>query len=64
MLDDSAAGFLELGLGHDYKGDSYPGNIPKLNAMLEGATSPKDVVGEAIQSLKTKYNITDADLAK
>ena len=64
LLDDSAAGFLELGLGHDYKGDSYPDTIPKLNVMLEGSTSPKDVVGEAIQSLKTKYNIEDAELAK
>jgi len=32
--------------------------------MLEGATSPNDVVGEAIQSLKTKYKIQDAELAK
>jgi hypothetical protein len=64
MLDDSAAGFLELGLGHDYKGDSYPGPIPKLNVMLEGSSSPNDVVGEAIQSLKTKYNIQAAELAK
>jgi hypothetical protein len=64
LLDDTGPGFLELGLGPGYKGDSYPETIPKLNVLLEGATSPKDVVGEAIQSLKTKYDITDADLAK
>jgi len=64
LLDDSAPGFLDLRLSLDYKGDAYPGGIPKLNAMLEGYSSPKDVVGEAIQSLKAKYNIRDAELAK
>ena len=64
LLDDSAPSFLELKLSPDYKGDAYPGGIPKLNALLEGYSSPKDVVAEAIQSLKTKYNIQDADLAK
>ena len=64
LLDDTGPGFLELGLGPGYKGDSYPDSIPKLNVMLEGATSPADIVGEAIKSLKTKYDIQDADLAK
>jgi len=64
LLDDSAPGFLDLRLSKDYKGDAYPGGIPKLNAMLESYSNPKDVVGEAIQSLKTKYDIQDADLAK
>ena len=64
LLDEAGPGFVELGLGPNYKGDSYPDSIPKLNVLLEGATSPKDVVGEALQSLKTKYDITDADLAK
>ena len=64
LLDDSAPGFLDLRLSKDYKGDAYPGGIPKLNAMLESYGSPRDVVGEAIQSLKTKYDIQDADLAK
>jgi hypothetical protein len=62
LLDDTGPGFLELGLGPGYKGDSYPDSIPKLNVLLEGATSPADVVGAAIQSLKTKYDIQDADL--
>jgi len=57
LLDDSGPAFLELGLGPGYKGDSYPDAIPKLNVMLEGATSPHDVVGDAIQSLKTKYDL-------
>jgi hypothetical protein len=64
LLDDSAPGFLDLRQNRDYKGDAYPGGIPKLNVMLEGYPSPADVVGEAIKSLKTKYNIQDADLAK
>jgi hypothetical protein len=64
LLDDSAPGFLDLRLSRDYKGDAYPGGITKLNAMLEGYSSPADVVTDAIASLKTKYNIQDADLAK
>jgi hypothetical protein len=64
LLDDSAPGFLDLRLSRDYKGDAYPGGIPKLNTMLGTYMSPEDVVGEAIASLKTKYNIQDAELAK
>jgi hypothetical protein len=64
LLDDSAPGFLELRQNRDYKGDAYPGGIPKLDAMLGAYTSPQDLVGEAIKSLKTKYDIRDADLAK
>jgi hypothetical protein len=64
LLDDSAPGFLDLRLSRDYKGDSYPGGIPKLSAMLGAYVSPVDLVGEAIKSLKAKYDITDADLAK
>ena len=64
LLDDSAPGFTELGLGRDYKGDSYPGGIPKLDAMLGAYISPEDIVGAAIKSLRTKYDLQDADLAK
>ena len=64
LLDDSAAGFLDLRLNRDYKGDSYPDGITKLNVALAAYKSPADVVAEAIKSLKTKYDIQDADLAK
>jgi hypothetical protein len=64
LLDDSAPGFLDLRRSPEYKGDAYPGGIPKLNAMLEGYHSPEDLVAEAIESLKTKYDIRDADLTK
>ena len=64
LLDDSAPGFVDLRLNRDYKGDSYPGGIPKLSAMLGAYISPEDLVAAAIKSLKTKYDITDADLAK
>jgi hypothetical protein len=64
LLEDSAPGFLDLKLSKDYKGDSYPGGIPRLNTMLGSYISPTDLVAEAIKSLKTKYDIQDADLAK
>jgi hypothetical protein len=64
LLDESAPSFLDLRLNRDYKGDSYPDSITKLNAVLTAYKSPEDVVAEAIKSLKTKYDIQDADLAK
>jgi hypothetical protein len=64
VLDDTAPGFLELKLSRDYTGDTYPGGISKLDAMLGAAKDPTDVVGGAVASLKEKYSIQDADLAK
>ena len=64
LLDDCAPSFLEMKLSPGYKGDSYPDGITKLNVALGAYKGPDDVVGEAIKSLKTKYNIQDADLAK
>ena len=45
LLDDSGPGFLELGLGRDYKGDSYPDSIPKLNVLLEGPPARRTLWG-------------------
>jgi len=62
-LDASAADFLNFSRSRDYKGDSYPAAIDKLNTLLSGYAAPDDALGKAIGDLKTKYTLTDVDLA-
>lgn len=62
LLEDSAASFSELRQNREYKGDTYPGAIGKLNELLQAYQGPEDVLAEAITALRTKYNIKDADL--
>jgi hypothetical protein len=62
-LDACAANFAEFAQSRAYKGDTYPAGIDKLNSLLGGYTVPEDAVGKAIDDLKAKYTITDADLA-
>ncbi len=62
LLLESAPVFVEFRKNKDYKGDSYPAGIGKLNDALQSYKGPNDAVGKAIKDLKTKYDITDADL--
>jgi len=61
-LQDSAAGFADLGQSRAYNGDTYPGGIDKLNGMVQGYQDPDDALGKAVADLKAKYKLTDADL--
>ncbi|MBZ5625344.1 MAG: hypothetical protein LAQ69_42585 [Acidobacteriia bacterium] len=61
-LDDAAAGFESLGQSREYKGDSYPNAIGKLNVLVQGYKEPGDAVADAVTALGTKYGIKDADL--
>jgi hypothetical protein len=61
-LEASSAGFLEFSQSRAYKGDSYPAGIDKLNSLLSGYSGPEDALGKAIQELKVKYTISDAEL--
>ena len=62
-LDASAAGFLESARSRAYKGDTYPAGIDQLNSLVSGYSGPEDAVGKAIEDLKLKYSIQDAELA-
>ena len=62
-LDASAASFLEFAQSRVYKGDTYPQGIDKLYPLLSGYVGEDDVMGKAIEELKVKYTIRDADLA-
>lgn len=62
-LDASAANFLEFAQSRAYKGDTYPAGIDKLNTLLSKYSGPEDAMGKAIEELKVKYTLGDADLA-
>lgn len=64
LLEDSAAGLLKLRESGAYTGDTYPGEVTKLDATLQVYKGPKDSVAEALNDLKVKYGITDAELAQ
>ncbi len=61
-LQGSADGFLEFGRSRSYHGDTYPAGIDKLNSMLSTYRGPEDAVSKAMQDLRVKYTIEDADL--
>ncbi len=64
LLEGCAKGFLQLQQNRQYAGDSYPGEVGKLDQMLQPYKGPQDIVAGVMADLKTKYGITDADLAK
>jgi hypothetical protein len=57
MLEESAAEFRQYRQSKSYDGSSYPGAVSKLDALLSAYKTPEDAVGQAMQSLRTKYNI-------
>ncbi len=62
LLLESAPVFVEFRKNKDYKGDSYPAGIGKLNDALQSYKGPNDAVGKAMTDLKAKYDISEADL--
>lgn len=62
-LDASAASFLQFAQSRAYTGDTYPQGIDKLYSIVSGYVGPEDALGKAIENLKAKYTIQDADLA-
>jgi len=61
-LTAAATDFLGFRQSRAYTGDTYPAGIDKLNSMLGTYSSPEDSLGKAIDDLKTKYKLSDADL--
>ncbi len=62
MLEESAPQFSQYRESKAYTGDSYPGAIGKLDALLKAYKPPDDVVGTAIAGLKAKYKLTSNEL--
>jgi hypothetical protein len=57
LLEKSALQFPEYRRDKTYAGDAYPGEIGKLNAMLQAYRAPEDAVSAALAALKAKYKL-------
>ena len=62
LLQQIAPQFLEYKTQKNFAGDSYPGEIQKLDAMLRAYGSPRDLVGDTLKSLTEKYSFTADEL--
>ena len=62
LLEQSATQFLEYRHIKDYKGDTYPDGIGKLDALLRTYNAPEDAVGTALAALQAKYGLSDSEL--
>ena len=58
-LQESATSFDGFRQSREYKGDTYPAGIDKLNRILQSYKEPPDAVGEALSALATKYNLQE-----
>jgi len=60
VLDETSVQFDGLAQSRAYKGDTYPAGIDKLTRLLQSYHSPEDAVRQAVESLKTDYDIKGA----
>ncbi len=58
LLQKSAAQFLDYRTSKTYAGDTYPGEIQQLNALMQAYKPPQDALATALTALKTKYGLT------
>ena len=64
LLQRAAPVFIQFRDNREYAGDSYPGEIARLNEVLATYKGPPDVLAQAMTNLKGKYKIAAADLGK
>jgi hypothetical protein len=62
LLQQIAPQFLEYKTQKNFAGDSYPGEIQKLDALLRAYSAPKDLVGDTLKALSEKYSFTAEEL--
>ncbi len=62
LLQQIAPQFLEYKTQKNFAGDSYPGEIQKLDALLRACSAPKDLVGDTLKALSEKYSFTAEEL--
>jgi len=62
LLEKSVPEFVEYRHSKTYAGDTYPGGIGELEALLQAYKPPEDAVGSALAGLKTKYKLSDTEL--
>ncbi|MBZ5584319.1 MAG: hypothetical protein LAQ30_19315 [Acidobacteriia bacterium] len=57
LLEQSATDFLAFQKQKDFKGETIPDGITKLDAVLQSYKAPPDTVGSTLAELKTKYGL-------
>lgn len=62
LLQQIAPQFLEYKSRKDFAGDSYPGEIQKLDTLLKAYGAPRDIVGDTLKSLTEKYSLSAEEL--
>lgn len=62
LLQQIAPQFLEYKSRKNFAGDSYPGEIEKLDALLKAYGPPDDAVGEALKALTEKYGFAGGEI--
>ena len=62
LLEQLAPQFLQYKHDTNYKGDGYPPDIAKLDALLSAYKPPEDAVGTALSALKEKYSLSDSEI--
>ncbi|HZT29008.1 MAG TPA: hypothetical protein VFA33_03930 [Bryobacteraceae bacterium] len=61
FLQQSAKELEQYQQNKSYAGDTYPGVIQQLGALLNAYKAPDDAVGAALAALKTKYRLTGSE---
>lgn len=62
LLEQSAPQFLDYRHSKAYVGDTYPGAVGKLDALLRAYRAPEDALGNALAALRAKYGLSESDL--
>jgi hypothetical protein len=62
LLEQPVPEFQAYRTKKDFKGDSYPGGVAKVQAALQTYKTPIDSLSDALLELKTKYNLTSAEI--
>lgn len=61
LLDGVAPQFRQYRADKTYAGDSYPGEMTKLDSMLASYKKPANPVANALEALKQEYKLTGAE---
>lgn len=59
LLDEAAPQFRQYRTSKTYAGDSYPGEIAKLDSLLSSYRVPVNALEAAREALRTNYDLTE-----
>ena len=62
LLEESAPQFLDYKKMKAFAGDSYPGGVSRLDALMRSYQPPADALGAAIAELQEKYGFKPGEI--